>query len=177
VYSGLPGNSTIETRNFTIVDDGQDSGGIFWYGSNNGPWIRLGINIAGALGIIAWSLLWSGLMFGTLKYFKLLRIDTDTEFKGNDLVKHGESAYPVDAWVELQYEKKSSTIGRKISTNVAPMMQGSSTRGNDNKGYNNAFEMVPTTGKLFKEMSKNFGGFDGEPNAMDEVDNKTTEVK
>ena len=162
--------------NKTVVEtfhDGQDAGGIFWYGSNNGPWLRLGINIAGALAIIAWSLLWSGLMFGSLKFFKLLRIDTDTEFKGNDVVKHGESAYPVDAWVEMQYEKRA----KKASANVAPMMQGSSTRGKDNKGYNDAFEMVPTTGKLFKELSKNYGGFEGAPNAIDEVDNKTTEVK
>ena len=159
---------------FSIVDGGDegiDQGGIFWYGGHSHAWKRFGINIAALLAITVWSLLWSVLIFGSLKYFDLLRIDTDTEFKGNDLVKHGESAYPVDAWVELQYEKKS----RKISTNAAPMMQGASTRGKDNKGYNDAFEMVPTTGKLFHSMSKNFTGFDGAKNSMDEVDNKASE--
>jgi len=159
---------------FSIVDGGDegiDQGGIFWYGGHSHAWKRFGINIAALLAITVWSLLWSVLIFGSLKYFDLLRIDTDTEFKGNDLVKHGESAYPVDAWVELQYEKKS----RKISTNAAPMMQGASTRGKDNKGYNDAFEMVPTTGKLFHSMSKNFMGFDGAKNSTDEVDKKESE--
>ena len=167
---------------FSIVDggdDGVDQGGIFWYGGYSHAWNRFGVNIAGALVIIVWSLLWSIIIFGSLKFFNLLRIDTDTEFKGNDLVKHGESAYPVDAWVELQYEKKSSSA-RKPSVNVAPMMQGASGRGKDNAGYNNAFEMVPTTGKLFRGLSKNFSGFEGDQTVvknMDEVDNKTADDK
>ena len=159
---------------FSILDGGEeglDQGGIFWYGSYNGPWKRFGVNIAALLAITVWSFFWSVLIFGTLKYFDLLRIDTDTEFKGNDLVKHGESAYPVDAWVELQYEKKS----RKISNNAAPMMQGAAARGKDNKGYNDAFEMVPTSGKLFHSLSKNFSGFEGNKNDQDEVDNKDLE--
>ena len=159
---------------FSILDGGEeglDQGGIFWYGSYNGPWKRFGVNIAALLAITAWSFFWSVLIFGTLKYFDLLRIDTDTEFKGNDLVKHGESAYPVDAWVELQYEKKS----RKNTNNAAPMMQGAASRGKDNKGYNDAFEMVPASGKLFRQISKNFTGFEGNPNAQDEVDNKDAE--
>lgn len=157
------------------IDDGRDAGGIFWYGGYSAPWTRLGINIAGLLAIIAWSVLWSVIIFGSLKYFKLLRIDRDTEFRGNDLVKHGESAYPVDAWVELQYEKKS----RKTSAAVAPNMQGSAARGTENKGFNDAFEMVPTTGKLFGALAKNYTGFEGEKNGpkdIDEVDNRSTEV-
>ena len=165
---------------FSTLDggaEGEEQGGIFYYGGYSHAWNRFGVNIAGSLAIIVWSLLWSVLIFGSLKYFNLLRIDRDTEFKGNDLVKHGESAYPVDAWVELQYEKKS----RKISTNVAPMMQGSAQRGKENKGYNDAFEMVPTAGKMFQSISKNFAGFDGGerngPKSIDEVDNKDIEAK
>ena len=152
---------------------GNEAGGIFWYGGYKYAWERLGINLAGLLAIIAWSILWSVLMFGILKYAKLLRIDRDTEFKGNDLVKHGESAYPVDAWVELQYEKRS----KKNSLSVAPHMQGAGSRGRENKGYNDAFEMVPTTGKLFQELSKNYAGFQGEnvPSNSTIVDNKKSE--
>ena len=62
-------------------DDGKEKGGIFWYGSCNGPWNRFGVNIVGLLAITAWSLVWSILIFGSLKYFKLLRIDTDIEFQ------------------------------------------------------------------------------------------------
>ena len=36
---------------------------------------------------------------------QLLRIHRDVEFTGNDLPKHGEAAYPADAWVEMQYNK------------------------------------------------------------------------
>ena len=165
---------------FSTLDggtEGEEQGGIFYYGGYDHAWNRFGVNIAGSLAIIVWSLFWSVLIFGSLKYFNLLRIDRDTEFKGCDLVKHGESAYPVDAWVELQYEKKS----RKISTNVAPMMQGSAQRGKENKGYNDAFEMVPTAGKMFQSISKNFAGFDGGerngPKSIDEVDNKDIEAK
>ena len=39
---------------------------------------------------------------------KMLRVDCDHEFKGMDLLKHGESAYPADAWVEAQYMKEDA---------------------------------------------------------------------
>ena len=50
--------------------------------------------------IFFWSAGWSVLIFGGLKWVGMLRIDRDTEFRGNDTVKHGEAAYPVDAWVK-----------------------------------------------------------------------------
>ena len=71
----------------------------------------------------------------------------------------------------MQYErKKDARAGR-----APPHMQGSDDRGKDNKAYNDAFEMVPTTGKLFRELGKsgflgNSGG--GTSNNADEVDNK-----
>ena len=71
-------------------------------------WNALGWNIAGLLAIILWALVWSVLMFGGLSMIKKLRIDRETEFKGNDLIKHGEAAYPRDAWVEMQYQMKNA---------------------------------------------------------------------
>ena len=70
--------------------------GIFW---TSAGWHSLGVNIAGLLAIFAWSGFWSMVIFGGLKALNILRIDRDTEFRGNDTVKHGEAAYPVDAWV------------------------------------------------------------------------------
>ena len=59
--------------------------------------------------IFFWSAGWSVLIFGGLKWVGMLRIDRDTEFRGNDTVKHGEAAYPVDAWVStLRFSKKKS---------------------------------------------------------------------
>ena len=68
--------------------------GIFWDGHTNVPWLVLGYNIAGAIVIMLWSAFWSTLLFGSLYYLKMLRVSTDDEFKGMDLIKHGESAYP-----------------------------------------------------------------------------------
>ena len=76
--------------------------GIFW---TSAGWHSLGVNIAGLLAIFAWSGLWSMFIFGALKLFNILRIDRDTEFRGNDTVKHGEAAYPVDAWVSIFFSE------------------------------------------------------------------------
>jgi len=154
--------------------------GIFW---TSAGWQGLGVNIAGLLAIFAWSGFWSMVIFGGLKVLNILRIDRDTEFRGNDTVKHGEAAYPVDAWVELQYDQKRN---RKISTSSnqgasaatsGPMFQG--TTGSKKASFNNAMEMVPTAGTLFQQLSNNFGGFNGEVGPQkadnpDGEDKKTT---
>ena len=134
--------------------------GIFWIGNTSAPWKVLGANICGMLVVGLWSGLWSLGIFGGLKYFKILRIDRDTEFRGNDMVKHGESAYPVDAWVELQYDVRR----KNTAPSNAPMQHGTQENIGHTAGFNDAMEMVPTTGKLFKQLSQNFDnlGFDGD---------------
>jgi len=127
-------------------------------------------NILGVFCIILWAGVWSTLMFGGLKMLKKLRIDRETEFKGNDQIKHGESAYPRDAWVEMQYQMKNEKHkGDKNQANadaLPPNMQGTSNDG-DEKNYNNAFEMMPTFGMLHKAssgfMTGNFRKMSGEP--------------
>jgi Amt family ammonium transporter len=79
---------------FMYVGLEKEERGIFWDGHAYHPWVVLGHNIAGALCIVLWSAFWSALLFGSLKFFELLRVSTDAEFKGMDLIKHGESAYP-----------------------------------------------------------------------------------
>ena len=37
---------------------------------------------------------WSGLLFGGLNWANWLRVSTEMEFKGLDMEKHGEVAYP-----------------------------------------------------------------------------------
>ena len=54
-------------------------------------------------------------MFGALRAAGMLRVDEDTEKSGNDIPKHGEAAYPADAWVEMQY-KKNVKEARRNST-------------------------------------------------------------
>lgn len=51
-------------------------------------------NFIGATAIIGWSGITSGILFASLKYIGMLRVDEDTELRGLDIKKHGESAYP-----------------------------------------------------------------------------------
>ena len=39
------------------------------------------------------------------RYFGVLRVSASDEEDGMDVVKHGESAYPVAAWLEWQYSR------------------------------------------------------------------------
>ena len=77
------------------------STGIFWIVKNmnnpesdyykdpeyQNPGRILGVNIAGLLAIISWSAFWSTFVFGGLQYFNDLRVDSETETKGNDMVR------------------------------------------------------------------------------------------
>ena len=81
------------------------SRGILWDGAESYPWLVLAYNVLGALAISGWAALWSFLIFGTLKYFNILRVSQSDEYDGMDAIKHGESAYPVNAWVEYQYAR------------------------------------------------------------------------
>eukprot|EP00090_Calanus_glacialis_P008846 TRINITY_DN1716_c0_g1_i2.p1 TRINITY_DN1716_c0_g1~~TRINITY_DN1716_c0_g1_i2.p1 ORF type:complete len:555 (-),score=145.72 TRINITY_DN1716_c0_g1_i2:254-1918(-) len=138
--------------------------GIFWDGDASTPWLVLGYNIAGALCISLWSAFWCALLFGSLYFLKMLRVSIDDEFKGMDLIKHGESAYPAAAWVEYQYAKSGQA---QNGTDSVPVNMSSDGLGatvtmsgikEDKTGaaFNNPFEMVPTTGQLFKQMSSTF---------------------
>jgi Amt family ammonium transporter len=60
--------------------------GIFWMGNTMAPWHLLGVNLAGVVSIFLWAAFCSGLIFGSLKFFNQLRIDSTTEFKGCDRV-------------------------------------------------------------------------------------------
>ena len=95
LFKGLVG--TISVAFFDYQD------GIFYAGDTLDSWYKLAVQLLGIIAIGAWTTVWSFLLFGMLRLLKLLRIDRETEFRGNDLLKHGESAYPADAWVELQY--------------------------------------------------------------------------
>jgi len=124
--------------------------GVFWDGHLSQPWIVLGWNLLGALCIMIWSFGWSLIIFGSLWYVKWLRVDPDLEFKGMDIFKHGESAYPAQAWVEQQYNTTSSKAG-----SVPAHMAGTASKsGNELASHNNPMEMMPTAGALFKGISK-----------------------
>jgi len=149
--------------------------GILWDGHLAYPWQVLGFNILGAVCIMAWSAFWSLLIFGGLYMMEWLRIDVDLEIKGMDIVKHGEAAYPAQAWVEYQYNVPDPVAdpgtGRKES--VPQHFKGTGlkfgsngiTADSDVAHHNNPMEMMPTTGALFSGVtssmaSKNLELFD-----------------
>lgn len=96
--------------------------GIFWAGNTLEPWKSLGAQCVGAIVIMVWSFVWGLLIFGILKFFKLLRVDQDSERRGLDIAMHGECAYPKEAWLEDQYQPISDF-------NVLPQVIGMSRTG------------------------------------------------
>lgn len=146
--------------------------GIFWTGADpqgDGA-MTLAFNIAGAVCIITWSAFWSALMFFPLSYFRVFRIGRDMEFRGVDIVKHGEAAYPAEAWVEIQYN--NTKLGTSGSV---PAHMGGGGR-ESSEAYNNPFEMMPAQGKLFTGMNNAFSGFSAAMMAKDEDDDNKTAV-
>ena len=92
---------------------------VSFQGGSIEPWYLLGVNIAGGVCIALWTAAWAFLIFYPLNRFNLLRIKPLTEFKGLDLTEHGEAAYPVEAWVELQYNQNGK------ASSIPDFMQGS----------------------------------------------------
>merc|ERR1712008_94586 len=125
--------------------------------------------------IITWTGTLSFLMFYGLKKVKMLRVEAAAEFKGMDMLKHGESAYPADAWVEQQYMKEDALAGGdddddgatgngtsngakregggKSKDGLPPNMRFSRAA-----SYNNPHEMFPAASKMFAGMNAAAGG-------------------
>ena len=66
-------------------------------------------NLAGMAAIIGWTAGLSIIIFSMLGYLGLLRVSKEVEVRGLDIMKHGESAYPAEAWREEQYEDNSKS--------------------------------------------------------------------
>lgn len=70
-----------------------DEGGLFYGGGGR----LLGVNIGGALIIAVWTVVLIGILFFAMKVAGILRISPEIEDVGNDISKHGGTAYPADA--------------------------------------------------------------------------------
>ena len=84
--------------------------GIFWNERETGLWLHLGINCLSVFAIILWAGIHSFIIFGTLQYFGMLRIDLDTELQGSDITKHGEDAYQVNDWMRPNSDISTQTM-------------------------------------------------------------------
>lgn len=70
---------------------------LIWGAFYGGGGQLLGINLAGAIIIAIWTVVLIGALFFILKVAGILRISEDEELIGNDVSKHGGTAYPADA--------------------------------------------------------------------------------
>merc|ERR1719228_1548683 len=187
---GLWGITAVAFFMYSGLEPG--SRGILWDGHLSAPWTVLGYNLLGGLVIIIWSAVWSILLFGGLKMARMLRVSTEDEFKGMDLIKHGEAAYPSSAWVEYQYNRQNTNKDGALPEVMNNKGHGTATvtlNGvvNDQEGgaaFNNPFEMVPAGGKLMRGLSATFlaatnneGQSGSHPGGNGAIDNKAFEAE
>ena len=59
----------------------------------------------------------SCIMFGSMKYFGILRVSKSVEMTGLDSIKHGEPAYPLGGYNdgEHPYSQKKGTFDKEIN--------------------------------------------------------------
>ena len=96
---GLIGLLSVPWFMYTGLEAG--SRGVFWDGHLAHPWLVLAHQIAGALAIVSWAIFWSTLVFGLMHVCKVLRVSSSVEMNGMDVLKHGEAAYPANAWLDV----------------------------------------------------------------------------
>ncbi|KAK3102396.1 hypothetical protein FSP39_011122 [Pinctada imbricata] len=95
--------------------------GIFYHW-NADSGLQLAWQLVGLLTIIVWTAVLSFIMFYILKKFDLLRVPFILEMKGLDIPKHGEPAYPTEAYGHGWGER-----GDALHTMVKQSVQSSST--------------------------------------------------
>ncbi|XP_067935200.1 putative ammonium transporter 1 isoform X2 [Watersipora subatra] len=102
-----------------------DMNGILMTGSKESGQV-LAMNLIGWLAIVAWTAVICATMFGILKALKTFRVSEDIELKGLDIPKHGEPAYPSEAWGDgwgefLQASHEGLGIQRQSKLESAPV--------------------------------------------------------
>ena len=148
---GLVGLLSVPWFMYVGLEVGQR--GIFWDGGYAYPWLVLVHQLAGALAISAWAVLWSTCIFGGLKYFHILRVSAGDEEDGMDVIKHGESAYPANAWLEYQYARNQGGYVDKEMfpanmssppslTEITADTNSTDVSSEDEAGHNKGFEDV-----------------------------------
>ena len=79
------------------IEDVADHAGLFYGGNGK----QLGVQLAGLLAILAWSVVLCSIMFGTLAALKMLRVPAEHELLGLDITHHGGSAYNFEGGADV----------------------------------------------------------------------------
>ncbi|XP_066982724.1 putative ammonium transporter 1 [Macrobrachium rosenbergii] len=93
-------------------------------------------NMAGALAIMSWTGGLCVIIFGLLRLMGVLRVPAEMEEQGLDILKHGEPAYPVEAWQEPQYSNPAKAEENQKDLNLPPNM----TWDNNWSGYQGPYQ-------------------------------------
>ncbi|XP_052262886.1 putative ammonium transporter 1 [Dreissena polymorpha] len=92
--------------------------------------------LAGLATICAWSAITMGIIFGTLRLLKILRVPRDVELRGLDIPKHAEPAYPVEAYGHGHVEKLMQILDTSGPFIVTQVYERQGKNGNVNYGFN-----------------------------------------
>ncbi|CAG0916275.1 unnamed protein product [Notodromas monacha] len=94
--------------------------GLFYSGNPS----MLKWNIVAGFCITIWSMAMSGLLFSVLRLFGVLRVPLDSEYRGADIVKHKEEAYPAVSYGEGPYqEDQFGTLPMRMKPSTASVLR------------------------------------------------------
>ncbi|XP_023345641.1 putative ammonium transporter 1 [Eurytemora carolleeae] len=97
-----------------FMDDG------LLYGATERASLRMGWNALGVLVLISWNGVAGILIFGILKKLNLFRANPKFEVEGLDIPKHGEPAYPFEAYIEETFEPSTTDVTQSFGLRVLP---------------------------------------------------------
>ena len=78
------------------------AGGVFDAGTSVTAMHQIWSQLVGLLVITAWAASLSSLIFFTLNLNNKLRLPREVELAGCDVIKHGEAAYPAEAYTQAE---------------------------------------------------------------------------
>ena len=116
--------------------------------------MNLAWNLVGAAGMFTWAGVVSILMFGALKLACKLRIPSEIERKGIDMMHHGEPAYPFSA-----YGDGWGGCFKQLNNNPAKTASINPTKGKeiDNDGYQDDDQVDHQEAGIGHDASLNIG--------------------
>ncbi|CAH1780968.1 unnamed protein product [Owenia fusiformis] len=117
---------TIAVPIFMAPEKDGSNPGILFDISSRAPWMRFGWNVAGMVSIFVWAFGISAIMWLILRLLKLHRVSEEIETKGLDIPKHGEPAYPAEAYGH-GWETKGSALKELAGKSMSETMFGDKT--------------------------------------------------
>jgi len=154
------------------------SGGIFDPDAEVTALHQLWIQLVGLLLITAWSASISSLLFYTLKLNNVLRLPREVELAGCDIIKHGEAAYPPDAYITPDVKKEVADVEYVEMTDKLPEKAWGSLKKKLNRSIvrDNGVPVTPLAFKKLKQPDSLTSESESESSFKDSSDKIKTQV-